>query len=276
MSNHQKPVLRKLRKSDIPAALELSTEAGWNQTAEDWRTLVELAPQGCFAIEADGGLASTATLFGYGQRLAWIGMVLTRKAFQGRGFARRLLSATLGLADDLGIETVKLDATEQGEALYEKLGFRAEQPIERWASSADTPPTGTPVPRSPVSRDWHAADKHAFGADRTKLLMRLAEDNPPLAVNSSYLLSRPGRLTRYLGPCVAESPAIARTLMKQALRASSTNGWSWDLLPENAAAVALARDLAFAPKRRLLRMVRGKDLRGRELDIYAIAGFELG
>ena len=281
MSKVHEPVLRNLRIGDIPGALELSTEAGWNQTAEDWRTLIELAPQGCLAIEVNGEIASTATLFSYGCQLAWIGMVLTRKAFQGQGFARRLLNAALTRADNLGIKTVKLDATDQGQPLYEKLSFRAEQPIERWQKSVDGSSTRessctSPTCTSPKPEEWLARDEFTFGLDRTGLLRRLAQRNPPLTIDSSYLLSRPGRLTRYLGPCVAKSPEIARTLLDQALQTPGRNGWSWDLLPENAAAVALARELAFSPKRRLLRMVRGKELRARESHIYAIAGFELG
>ena len=112
-------VMRKLEPSDIPAALELSAQAGWNQTAEDWRTLVDLSVKGCLGIEVDGELASTTTLLCYGTRLAWIGMVLTRTRYRGRGFARRLLMQALRLADEMHIETVKLDATEQGQPLYE-------------------------------------------------------------------------------------------------------------------------------------------------------------
>jgi hypothetical protein len=48
------------------------------------------------------------------------------------------------------------------------------------------------------------------------------------------------------------------------------------LFRENTQAVALARTLGFAPTRHLTRMVRGKNQRGNEQFIYAIAGFELG
>ena len=76
MSDGSGAILRNLVASDIPAAIGLSEEAGWNQTSEDWRMLIDLAPQGCLAIEADGQLAATTTLLCYGRRLAWIGKTI--------------------------------------------------------------------------------------------------------------------------------------------------------------------------------------------------------
>ena len=122
-------VMRKLTASDIPAALELSTEAGWNQTIADWGTLIDLAPEGCLAIEIDGELAATTTLLSYGQRLAWIGMGTTRIRYRGRGFARRLMTGALALADQMQIETVKLDATDQGHRCTRNLDSGAKK---RW------------------------------------------------------------------------------------------------------------------------------------------------
>ena len=83
-------------------------------------------------------------------------------------------------------------------------------------------------------------------------------------------------MSSYLGPCVSEAPEIARTLMERALETHVEGGWSLDLLCENAQAVTLARTLGFTPKRHLTRMIRGKNQRGNEQSIYAIAGFELG
>ena len=269
-------VMRTLTASDIPSALELSAEAGWNQTAEDWRALIELSPGGCLGIELGGELASTATLLCYGQRLAWIGMVLTRIRYRGRGFARRLLAEALRLADQMRIETVKLDATEQGRPLYEKLGFRFEQAVERWWLEGDADLVGGSLIDPSRTQVWEELDLRAFGADRTELLSKLARKNPPLSVGESYLFTRPGRLSWYFGPCVCDKSTSARALLEGALQRPVAGGWSWDLLCGNADAVALARALNFSPKRHLTRMVRGKELRAKEDMIYAIAGFELG
>jgi len=269
------PIPRELTIADVPGAMALSTEAGWNQTADDWRMLIDLSPQGCLAIEIDGEIASTATLTCYGTRLAWVGMVLTRIKHRGRGYAMRLLKETLQRADEFGIESVKLDATDLGQPLYEKLGFRAEEPVERWWRAGHDKATTTSTARSPAP-NWQSADQHAFGVDRAALLEKLARRNAVLTINNSYLLTRAGREISYLGPSICNSPETARKLMERALQNPSPGGWFWDLMLDNKPVVSLAQDLGFASKRHLLRMVRGKDVRGNEGAIYALAGFELG
>jgi hypothetical protein len=179
------------------------------------------------------------------------------------------------VADELRVESVKLDATNLGQPLYEKLGFRAEQPVERWWRAGPENASTKSAPE-PVGRNWQVSDLHAFGVDRAALLEKLARRNAPLTISDSYLLTRAGREISYLGPSVCESPTTARKLMESALQNPSPGGWFWDLMVDNKPAVSLAQDLGFAPKRHLLRMVRGKDIRGNEGAVYALAGFELG
>ena len=266
---------RALRLSDLAAAVELSSLAGWNQTAEDWGMLLDLAPAGCFAIEADGQLVSTATVVSYGKQLAWIGMVLTKPKFRGRGFARRLLGHALDYANSLGIETVKLDATDQGDQLYESFGFRAEQSVERWVR----PGVSTcPAPRNSSSPEPHSyeLDFSAVCADRTAMLEQLARRSDLHVRPGVFLFARSGRTTAHIGPCLAPDPSGARAVIEECIHDSPRAGWSWDLFPANRNAVALASDLGFTRQRQLTRMTVGKPLRGREELIYAIAGFELG
>jgi GNAT superfamily N-acetyltransferase len=268
---------RALRQGDVAAAVELSTLAGWNQTAEDWRMLLDLAPAGCFAIETEGQLASTTTLVSYGKKLAWIGMVLTRPAFRGRGFARRLLGHALDYANSLGIETVKLDATDQGRHLYESFGFRAEQSVERWVRAGDSN-TAIPSSSSPLPQHLYELDFDAVCVDRANMLEQFARRRRTGVYmrHNAFSFVRSGRNTAYLGPCIASGSDHAGALVTDCIQAWPRAGWSWDLLPVNRKAVELASRLGFIRQRQLTRMTLGKPLRGRDESIYAIAGFELG
>ena len=268
--------LCRLTANDLAAALELSVEAGWNQTVADWRTLIELGPNTCLGIKIRGQLVSTSTLICYGQRLGWIGMVLTRSSHRGQGYAKRLLTETLRISDELGIASVKLDATDQGQPLYEKIGFRTEQPVERWERKAHQSRESSEEASSGGTNIDFAADQAAFGADRSSLLRKLSQNGRGYVRDHPFLLTRSGRTHRYLGPCVSDSFDDARTLIDDALRASSECNWYWDMLTNNTNVVGLARDFGFTPKRHLLRMVRGDSLRGSETNIYSLAGFEFG
>ena len=259
--------MRLLQEQDIAIAAELSAEAGWNQTADDWRMLLRLNPENCFGIDADGRLVSTATLMCYGKQLGWIGMVLTSAAYRRRGFARTLLLHTIARADQLGIESLKLDATDQGQPLYESLGFRVEQPVERWWRPKQAV-CGSAI--QPANFFDH--DLNAYVADRSELLHTLTQRSKVQASADGFCLSRPGRRANYIGPCISQSADFARC----SIEAFAGEESYWDLLPQNQAALNIAIELGFKPLRKLIRMVRGRDLRGREDWIYAIAGFELG
>ena len=266
--------VRMLRTADLSVAVELSAIAGWNQTEDDWRMLMNLAPEGCFGFEADGALVATTTLLSYGQQLAWIGMVLTKPEYRGRGFARTLVRHAIEAADCMGIKTVKLDATQQGQPLYESLGFQAEGSVERWSREGIS---NSCVPGGNLRSDQQRGpDLAAFGVDRSTMLETLAMRSHAQVTSNAYLFVRSGRTTAYLGPCVGKDPASTQALITNTLKALASVAWSWDLFPHNRNALTLASELGFTRRRVLTRMSRGKTLRGRDEMVYAIAGFELG
>src|SRR5215831_21224799 len=164
--------VRLLSAADIPAGMRLKAAAGWNQTEADWQRVLMLEPDGCFAIECDGHVRATATAVCFGEELAWVGMVLTDGQYRGRGFARQLMEHTLAYLRGRRVAWIKLDATDMGRPLYERLGFREEGGIERWIRPAGA----WPRQRSTVGRfDLDAAlDREAYGADRSCLLQMLA------------------------------------------------------------------------------------------------------
>jgi GNAT superfamily N-acetyltransferase len=278
--------IRVITPADIPAAMHLKEAAGWNQTEQDWRYLLQLAPDGCFGIDVDGVLVATTTAVCFGSGLAWIGMVLTDPEKRGQGLARRLMEHALAYLEGRA-EWIKLDATDMGRPLYEKLGFEEECKVERWSRPGD-PNTvrlglnsgvgfslrGTSVPLS--ERIQHL-DRQAFGADRRGLLRLLAEIESD-ATDQGYAMARPGSKATYFGPCVAATKEAAIQLIDEFLEAHPEEPIYWDLLPHNEAAASLATERGFQPLRKLARMAipRPTPFAHDDSKIYAIAGFEYG
>jgi len=185
-----------------------------------------------------------------------------------------LVTHALETADCMGIKTVKLDATDQGQRLYESLGFHAEGLVERWSRAGVS---SSCVPGGNFRSDHLlGSDAAAFGADRSAMLETLATRSHVYMRTNAYLFVRSGRTTAYLGPSVGNDSASAQALTTSTLKASPSVAWSWDLFPHNRNAVALALELGFTRQRVLTRMSRGRTLRGRDEMVYAIAGFELG
>jgi len=202
-------------------------------------------------------------------------MVLTHPDYRRRGYARELLIELLARASEIGIKTLKLDATELGEPLYRSLGFRHEQAIERWWRAGSPASPRRSLTAACDLAPWLDVDAEAFGADRSLLLGKLAERGQGFVNEEGFLLSRPGRSSTFLGPCLARSRGAATDLFTRALETGAP-GWLWDLFPRNPQAVGLANELAFRPARRLTRMVFGPAPEGDDERVYAGAGFELG
>ncbi len=264
-------MIRQLTHEDIPEAFELSYAAGWNQTAEDWHRLIRLSPDGCFCCTCDGKLVATASLLCHGKDLAWLGMILTHRDYQRRGYAKKLMDRILEFADFRHIPTVKLDATEQGRPVYTKFGFVDEQPIERWqrqpgpilASSAILS-MGPPNIRN---------DREAFGADRGALLGTLGN---AWRLGDTYVMERKGARAHYLGPCVAKDPAEAEAAIQAVVAMHAHQLCFWDLFPQQESAAQIANDLGFSPVRHLMRMRRGSPLPAKDRLVFATGGFEAG
>jgi hypothetical protein len=181
-------------------------------------------------------------------------------------------------ARTLGVQTVKLDATDQGRPLYESFGFRPEQPIERWQLGPGTAqcPDDAASRCLPFDSRMCDLDAESCGYDRRELLTRLAARSEAAAEGRGYALHRHGRIARYFGPCIAASRSAAQTFVANAVASHPGTSWFWDLLPTNEGAVAIARELGFECVRKLTRMTWGRDLRGKEQQVFAIGGFEFG
>ena len=282
--------LRTMTERDVPAGLRLNQLAGWNQTAADWHRFLNASPDGCFVAEVEERVCGTATTISYQDRFAWIGMVLVDSEYRKRGIGTELLKKAVEHLDQLGIPTLKLDATPQGQPLYAKLGFLTEYQIERWILKRPPDQVASRAKSSfvPLTEEQLApiltTDRDVFGADRSFLLRSLLEEAPEFAMcvpghsaPQGYAFGRRGSFADHLGPWMAESRATAEKLLQEFVSRSSRETLVVDCLTANPIAIELLRACRFAQSRILMRMYRGPNAHpGMPDSLCAIVGPEFG
>lgn len=279
------PEIHLLFESDVPSAMALKEAAGWNQTDADWRRLLMLEPNGCFAAVINGRLVGTTTTTIYGE-LAWIGMVLVEPQQRRQGIAAQLLTVALEYLADK-VETIKLDATTLGQPVYEKFGFAVESQVERWAGraqSTEAEPESSRRLHQDAIREVLELDRVAFGADRSKLIEALMNDAcvPPVLLRSAdgalsgYAVARNGTRKTYVGPVVAKDPQVIETLLDQMMSQLPQRDVYIDINKECIVATSLLSERGFVKERDLIRMVKGRRSQKTSPLIVAIAGPEVG
>lgn len=267
----------------VESAVRLSAQAGWNQTAADWRRLDRLRPGDVRVLVDDSGeVRASWSVAGLGPGVAWIGMILVDERLRGRGLGTRAFSAALDQARAAGHGVLGLDATTLGEPIYRRFGFETIRPIVRWQGTVRPP--GSRAGVAAVRRGLHDGvlrlDARCAAADRGRLLALLAADGTILSIEASrgtrgYAAIRPGRTAACIGPVVAESDADFETLMAAAAVELAGRPAICDLLDDGGDAIL--RGLGMEPARRLARMTMPRlddCLCGR--GVRCGAGFELG
>ena len=270
--------IRRLREADLAEAMALVRAAGWNQTEHDWRHFLELEPDGAFALEIGGRVVASTTVICYGRDVAWVGMVLTLPEFRGRGRARLLMREAIAYVEQRGVAWSKLDATDMGHHLYETLGYRDEQTVERWRRD----PSPVDFQASELGFEPDAElDRKAFGADRGRLLEFFRRFEAASVAGGGFALGRPGNAAAYFGPCVCRLPEAAQVLLEWFLSRHSHEPVYWDILPSNREALRLAERYGFEKQRVLMRMARPSPgavhpVESQDALVYGLAGFEYG
>ena len=183
-----KPRVREMTPADFPFAVALTDTERWGFTVEDFERYLALSPRGCFVVEQGGDRLGMLTTFLYGE-VGWIGNVIVSAMARGRGLGGALMDHAIAYLESAGARGIRLWAYENTVALYAKYGF-ADDGLrsKRWIGFGHTkhvapssrPPKGCAV--FPVNaltmKDVYALDRAAFGADRSRVLERVAVDNP--------------------------------------------------------------------------------------------------
>jgi len=281
-------LIRPFQPSDIDAGMRFKQFAGWNQVPEDWMGLLQLDPEGCFVGEIDGSVVGTATGLRFDERLGWIGMVLVDPDFRRRGIATRLMLHAIEYLESSPCRCLKLDATDAGAKVYEKMGFQVEYTVERWLRAGrsknrfeESDASIRAVEFEDLARigKW---DEPIFGGDRTRLLewyltrckaywLRRAE------APEGFVFGRPGSNAFQIGPLAADTIEVAEILFRRLLAEVPGDRVIADIVTPNAAATSMLEAHGFKRFRVLQRMFRSVNKNpGIPGKVFCIAGFEFG
>ena len=268
-------------ENDVPAAMRLVEQAGWNQLPADWHRVVRHDPHGCFSARLDGVVVGTVTTICYKTDLAWIGMMLVDHRLRRRGIGRLLMERAIAELHSRSIRSIQLDATPIGKTLYDQLGFRTEFAFHRWHRPGNTGGSSPVSYESGSSTQDVLSDQHrtldrvTFGANRSELLTRLAESSQTVTCpDGSFGMRRPGRIADYLGPISATEQSAAPIVSE--LMARTDRDLFWDIPSQNTDAVYLATRHGFSPVRTLFRMTMGSAPKPHWATMVALADPALG
>jgi GNAT superfamily N-acetyltransferase len=267
----------------IPGGLLLSTEAGWNQVADDWRFMLGAGTSYGFA-DGDHLVASGLTVeFAY---FGWISMILVTAPYRRRGLATQLMGHCVDALASRRLVPA-LDASPDGREVYRRLGFRDVGNSTRLVGTLarEVKHTASDIFKLTAAElpEIAAFDAESSGTDRTTLLHHLWQRYPAAAYGArrqdriaGFVLARPGRMSAQIGPLVAEDDELAADLLARA--GSAIDGpVCFDLFDQRRAVRAWLDRRGFRPVTRFIRMVLGgTEIFPSDHRVYIIAGPELG
>ena len=280
-------LIRPISLTDVGAGLRLCRLSAWNQVEDDWRFFLDSAGRGGWVAEQNGSVVGTVTCLRYGANFSWLAMMLVDPRERRAGIGSQLMETALEALASEGC--VRLDATPLGERLYSRYGFVPEYELVRAVA------TGRPAissarlacvePIQPYDfADVFALDGEIFGANRNALLASFHQRAPEFAFIArkdadvlGYCLGRHGYLYGQLGPIVAASAEVARSLAIRCLSIEHGKPIALDAPAFAEEWIRWLESIGFRIERRFLRMRRGQDtspgLPGWQ---FAIAGPEFG
>ena len=266
---------------DVEAGMALSSEAGWNQTGDDWHHFIGRGTA-IGVRDGEGRLVASAAALPYEGPFGFIGMVLVTPDWRRQGIATRLIDRCAETLKVLELTPV-LDATEAGEEVYRKQGFGPQFRFDRWERAGSDEDFAADLAKPEAQPDPNVItglDARAFGARRPCLIEDFMEREGTEVLctpdEDGFAMVRRGRRAYQAGPVVAPSERKALRLVEQI--ASSVKGAvfidvlsNWRETGERLAA------RGFKVQRSFARMALGRaEPFGNPRHLFAVAGPEFG
>ncbi len=89
-----------------------------------------------FILVQDNKVVGTGNIFSKG-KIGWLGNIIVNKSYRGKGLGYQMTKFLIDFLENKGCETQLLIATELGESVYKKLGFRKLTEYQSFDSEFD-------------------------------------------------------------------------------------------------------------------------------------------
>lgn len=258
--------IRNMNRQEIDLALNWLVEQGANPGKYDVEAFYRTDQTGFFAATLNDEPIGLLSAVAYDDDYGFVSFNLVQPAHEGQGVEIQLWDQALTY---LGGRIVGVDATRERQPTCEKLGLHpAYRHIRYEGRGGIDAPKSTQydiVPLDQIPFPVLAAyDRRIFGAERAVFLKWWLRQ--PNAVKLAMLrgdkivgygLIRPCQTGWRVGPLFADTPQIAKDLVKVMLNQLPTGPVYMDMPDANPAALELARTLRMKPVSETQRMYRG-------------------
>ena len=269
---------------DTPHLMDLVQSAGWNQCENDWLRYMRMEPEGCFVLEKDRKIIGSVTTICYEHKIGWIGMVLVHHEYRRQGIGTDLMNTALDYLKPK-VDTIGLDATDQGKPVYERLGFKAAYSLNRlFVKNSEQHKDDECLKMSAQDIDKIVQfDAACFGARRMNVISELYEEFSDVSFYtmtdkkiSGYIMANCGRNAWHIGPFVAKRVEEADRLLKTCLSCLPEQTIFVDV-PVIDQTLTLFNKFNFVHQRDFVRMFLGNRPNQQNLSsVYATARAEKG
>jgi len=288
-------VVRLMTQADIRFATESVENERWGYTRRDIERCWQYESKGCFVAKLDHKPIGHVFSISYG-KLGWIGLFIVKEEYRQKRVGTQLMQTAIDYLENIGVETIRLEAVEKAVPLYKRLGFVEEFDSLRFSKllkEGESPRTSCQKVKveGMSENDLETIvrfDSKYFGANRLRVLQNLYKDSPRncfLAKEKQnvvgYVMSRKISGIHHIGPwvCEKQDPRAACDLLVTCISAIEEKETELRIgMPApNTNGIKLMEKFGFQLISKSIRMVCGKHKhKGDVMGIYGIAGPEKG
>lgn len=248
--------LRPMAPGDLAFAASLTLGEQWHsETLEEFEGFFAHDPAGCIIAEQGGRRIGVGVATAYGS-IGFLGQIVVAREARQQGIGNQIVDALLSHLRRVGAASVFLDATKAGAPLYERHGFRKDQPSLRYAGTlrgvrhAGVRPmhAGDLDTVCRLDRDWWGADRGFFLRRRWRLHQDLCHVLEQEGAIQGYVLARRRGEKLWIGPwCAAQHVEEPEALLGALAEPDAAVQVHAGVLASSARAIRALDNLGLAP-----------------------------